>query len=204
MPVIKEFSPHPNLKKLYAIYAIGAFFGGIVWWAIPAGFIAWLFFPFAADASIWILASVVVFVVAPLAVIAYWIPAFYKSIKFVLEDDEIIVTKGVWWKVKAVVPYNRITNINVDQGPISRSFGLAKLSVQTAGFSMASGGGGRAAEATIFGIKNFEEIREFIMDMVRGFKPMAVEAAAELKRPKDINMDILEELRLIRKELKKR
>ena len=96
-----------------------------------------------------------------------------------------------------------MTNINIDQGPISRRFGLAKLSVQTAGFSGTSGSGSRRAEATIFGIKNFEEIREFIMNMVRGLRPVAVEAGVEVRRPDDINLQILKELKKIREELKK-
>jgi membrane protein YdbS with pleckstrin-like domain len=203
MPVLKQFGAHPNLKRLYAIYAFGGFFIGIFWWAATAFFIAWVILPIDPSITIWVIVAVLVLAGTPIAVAAYWIPTFYKTIKFTLEDDEIIVEKGVWWKVKSVVPYNRVTNINIDQGPISRTFGLAKLTIQTAGFSMGSGGGGRAAEATIFGIQNFEEIREVILEMVRGFKPVAVEAAADIKRPYDVNLEILKELQKIRKELKK-
>jgi membrane protein YdbS with pleckstrin-like domain len=49
----------------------------------------------------------------------------------VLEDDKIVIVKGVWWRNKSFVPYNRITNVNIYQGPISRRFRLGKLSIQT-------------------------------------------------------------------------
>lgn len=59
------------------------------------------------------------------------------------------------------------------------------------------------AEATIFGIRNFEDVRETIMVMVRGYKPVAVESATEYKRPGDVNIKILEDLKQISKALQK-
>jgi hypothetical protein len=135
--------------------------------------------------------------------VLYWISKFYSSINYVLEDDKIIITKGVWWKTKSFVPYNRITNVNIYQGPISRHFGLGKLSIQTAGFSGTSSRGGKVAEAVILGIKNFEEVKDVVMNFVKGMKPEAVEAEAEIKPSKDINQQILTELRKIRKTLEK-
>jgi len=101
------------------------------------------------------------------------------------------------------VPYNRITNISIYQGPISRHYGLGKLSIQTAGFSGTSSSGAKVAEAVIFGVKNFEEIKDVIINFVRGIRPEAVEAEAELKPSKDMNQQILAELRKIRKTLQK-
>lgn len=75
----------------------------------------------------------------------YWIRAFHSTIKFILESDEIVVTKGAWWKTKSIVPYNRIINMNIEQGPISRALGLEKLSIQTAGFSYPDIGKSRAS-----------------------------------------------------------
>jgi membrane protein YdbS with pleckstrin-like domain len=142
-------------------------------------------------------------ILAAIAIVLYWIPRFYSSIGYVLEDGEIIVTKGVWWKTKSVVPYNRITNINIYQGPISRHFGLGRLAIQTAGFSGVSSSGHKTAEAEIFGIKNFEEIKDMVMAYVKGIKPAAVEAEVEVKPPKDVNGQILQELRRIRRAVEK-
>ena len=73
--------------------------------------------------------STLVPLLVTVAVVLYWIQSFHSSIKYVLGEDEIVVTKGVWWKTKSVVPYNRITNINIYQGPISRRFKIDKLSI---------------------------------------------------------------------------
>ena len=199
MTVEKEFGADPNLKKLYQVYLGIVLFGGFLWWMIPIVIAVVLFFP------LWIGAVAAVSLIGPLIIAAaialFWIPKFHSSIKYVLEDDKITVTKGVWWKTKSFVPYNRITNINIYQGPISRYFGMGKLSIQTAGFSGTTSSGVKVAEAEIFGIKNFEEIKDTIINFVRGLIPVAVEA--EAKPSKGVDLQILEELRKIRKALEK-
>lgn len=200
MTVGKEFGADPKLKKLYKTYLALAVAGGFLWWMIPVIAIA-----FSFDARIGIVTVMSSFVpmLIVVAIILYWIPKFHSSIHYVLEDDEVIVTKGVWWKTKSIVPYNRITNVNIYQGPISRHVGLGKLSIQTAGFSGVSSSGHKTAEAEIFGIENFEEIKDLIMNFVKGMKPVAVEAEVETKLSKDINEQILQELRRIRKAVEK-
>jgi uncharacterized membrane protein YdbT with pleckstrin-like domain len=117
----------------------------------------------------------------------------------------MIIEKGVWWKKKSIVPYNRITNIDVIQGPLSRHFSLGKISIQTAGFSGGgSGGNAKAAEAVILGIRNFEEIKDFILSRVKRLRPMAIEAESEPTKVEDADYKIIDELRKIRKLLEDR
>lgn len=202
MTVEKEFGADPELKKLYQIYLAIVLIGGFLWWMIPV--VAFVIVSveiefFGVVVALSSFASLLIVV----GFVLYWISKFYSSINYVLEDDKIIITKGVWWKTKSFVPYNRITNVNIYQGPISRHFGLGKLSIQTAGFSGTSSRGGKVAEAVILGIKNFEEVKDVVMNFVKGMKPEAVEAEAEIKPSKDINQQILTELRKIRKTLEK-
>jgi len=130
----------------------------------------------------------------------YWINEYVTSIGFMLTESDIIVKRGVWWRHRRTVPYNRITNIDIAQGPISRMLGLGAVAVQTAGYS-AAGGTSRRAEANIFGIQNFDGVRETILDLLRARRPIAVEAGTE--EPSDINLQILQELRKIREALSK-
>ena len=201
MAVIKEYGAHPELKKLYHVYLGIVLLGGFLWWMIPVVIFVMLSF------EMWIGVVVALSSFVPLLItvvfVLYWIPKFYSSITYVLEDDKIAVMKGVWWKTKSFVSYNRITNISIYQGPISRYFGLGKLSIQTAGFSGTSSSGSKVAEAEIFGIKDFEEIKDIIINFVRGMKPEAVEAEAEVKPSRDVNQQILAELRKIRKAVEK-
>lgn len=201
MVVIKEYGADPGLKTLYQVYLGIVLLGGFLWWMIPVVVAVTLSF----ETWIGVVAALSSFV--PLLVVSgfvlYWIPKFHSSITYVLEDDKITVTKGVWWKTNSFVHYNRITNLNIYQGPISRRFGLGKLSIQTAGFSGASSSGGRVAEAVIFGVKNFKEIKDIVIKFVRGMKPEAVEAEAEITPSEDVTQQILAELRKIREAVEK-
>jgi hypothetical protein len=194
----KEVVADEKLKKVFQTYLLIAIWCGFIWWMIPIVALA-----FMIDIWVGVAAALSFFVplIIAIAVILDWIPRFYSSIRYVLDDDDVTVTKGVWWKTKSVVPYNRITNINIYQGPISRRFGLAKLAIQTAGFSGVSSSGHKTAEAELIGIRNFEEIKDVIIGLVRGMKPQAVEAEAEPS--KNLNDQILEELRRIRKAVEK-
>jgi len=198
--VEKEFGADSDLKSLYHAYLGIVFVGGFLWWVIPTVVLA-----FAFDVWVGVAAALSSFIplLVAVSIVLYWIPRYHSSIKYVLDDDEIIVTRGVWWKTKSVVPYNRITNVNIYQGPISRHFGLGKLSIQTAGFSGVNSSGHKTAEAEIFGIRNFEEIKDTVMGFVKGTKPVAVEAKAETASSVDRSQQILEELRKIRKAVEK-
>ncbi|MEM4246681.1 MAG: PH domain-containing protein, partial [Candidatus Bathyarchaeia archaeon] len=131
----------------------------------------------------------------------YWISKYYDSIWFALEKDEVVVERGVWWKMKHVVPYSRIMSVDVIQGPISRRFGIGSVQVHTAGYTGPAGGsagpGTRGAEAAIWGIQNFSEVRDTIIGMVRG-RPLFGAAGQP-----EIGLEILEELRKIREAVEK-
>jgi membrane protein YdbS with pleckstrin-like domain len=197
--VYKEFGADPELKSLYRAYALIAVVGCFLWWILPLEVaLTILGEPLAAGI---VALAVLLPVIVVLLVALYWIPRFHSSIKYVLEEDELVVARGVWWKTKSVVPYNRITNVNIYQGPISRHYGIGRLAIQTAGFSGVNSSGHKTAEADIIGIRNFEDTKDAVMSFVKGTKPIAVEAGAE--PVKDTNREILEELRRIRKAAEK-
>jgi membrane protein YdbS with pleckstrin-like domain len=200
MKMRKEFGADPELKRLYQVYLAIVILGGFLWWLIPAVSAVFLFSP---RIGVIVALSTLVPLLVATVITLYWIPKFHSSINYVLENEEIIVTKGVWWKTKSVVPYNRITNVNIYQGPISRSFGLGRLSIQTPGFSGVSSSGQRTAEAEIFGIKSFEGTKDIVMNFVKGMRPQAIEAAAETRPSANLNEQILQELRRMRKAVEK-
>lgn len=181
----EEFRPAPQLKKLYWIYFVLAIFLGVLWWCIPVI----LFAPPVITVCISLP------IVAVLIFTAYWIPKYYDSIVYKLTENEIIWKRGVWFKNTGIVPYNRITNIDITQGPISRKLGIAALKIQTAGYS----GQQTRSEIRINGIEDFEELREVIMGFVKGKKPVAVETYEE----ENIDSRILNEVVRIRKLLEK-
>lgn len=140
--------------------------------------------------------------IAVILSIAFWVGKYVESVSFTLERDRMVFERGVWWRRKSFVPYNRITNVDVIQGPISRAFGLGKVMIQTAGYSATAGSqGSMFAEASIFGVRNFEEIKDTILGFVSKQRPIAVEAATEQE---DINVQILQEIKKIRERLEMR
>jgi len=186
-----QFKPAPQFRTLYYIYAILTFVLSVFPWYIPVV----IFAPFVATYYTTIVVAIIVLPI--LALIMYWIPRYYNTILYTFSDTEIEWRRGVWFKKTGIVPYNRITNVDIEQGPISRKLGIASLKIQTAGYSAASSAGG-VSEMKVLGVEQFEELRTVIMESVRGKRPVAVETYEE-----DVSSRILEELIKIRKVLEK-
>ena len=186
-----QFKPALQFRTLYYIYAVLTIVLSVFPWYIPVA----VFAPFAATYYTTIVVAIIVLPI--LALVMYWIPRYYNTILYTFSDTEIEWRRGVWFKKTGIVPYNRITNVDVEQGPISRKLGIASLKIQTAGYSAPSGAGG-VSEMKVLGVEQFEELRDVIMGFVRGKKPIAVETYEE-----DVSSRILEELIKIRKVLEK-
>ena len=99
-----------------------------------------------------------------LAVIAYALIRVplrrYNARGYSLAAERLRVVRGVIFRADTVVPFGRVQHIDVGQGPLERAFGLATLTVHTAGTHNASVSlpGLRHADATAMR----EEIRAAI------------------------------------------
>ena len=181
----REFKPSPKLETLYLVYFAAWFTLGILSWYIPILFFAP---PAVTMGLLFPILALLVFTI-------YWIPRYCASLRYKLTGEEIVWERGVWFRNTGLVPYNRITNVDVSQGPLSRRLGLASIRIQTAGYS-----GQSAAEIKIVGVEEYAELRELIMGFVRGKGPMAVETYSK----EDATARILGELVKIRALLEKR
>jgi membrane protein YdbS with pleckstrin-like domain len=112
-------------------------------------------------------ASVHVVILGGIAVLVIvflvWVRLYYESMWYELCDDEMSWKRGVWFRTTGIVPYNRITNLDIRQGPVMRFLGISSLSIQTAGYS-----GQAVPEIRIEAIEHAEELRELIRARVRG------------------------------------
>jgi len=78
-------------------------------------------------------------------VVIIWVLGFsvflYKAIRsydfmgYALRARDIIFKSGIWFRKVVIVPFNRVQHCEIEQGPIDRYFGLATLSLYTAGGS---------------------------------------------------------------------
>ena len=62
----------------------------------------------------------------------------YAARGYVMGDDRLRVVRGVLFRSDTVVPFGRVQHIDVDQGPLERAYGLATLTLHTAGNHNAS------------------------------------------------------------------
>jgi membrane protein YdbS with pleckstrin-like domain len=190
----EEFRAAPAYRTYYYINLVVIVVLFFFSWYIPLILLA----PVEITIIISIFLGIPVLIITTITL--YWIPKYYDTLKYKLTQNEMVWRRGVWFRKTGIVPYNRITNIDIEQGPISRKLGIGSLKIQTAGYSGASGGTGRSAEIRIEGVVHFEELRQFIMGFVHGRK-QAGPATGIYEHPED---KVLEELVKIRKLLEKR
>ncbi|MCX8186772.1 MAG: PH domain-containing protein [Sulfolobales archaeon] len=187
-----KFKPHPGMKKVYYIYLTIASTPLLILTASLI-YVAHTLIELphiALPASLIPLTTVII----AAGVTAYWIPKYYDSISVELRDSEIVLERGVWWKVKHIIPYPSIVSVEVTQGPISSKFRLWSLHIYT---GTTSGTRMTNARETIQGITNYLELKDTIMTNLRKTSP------TEHHEPTNIRSEILEELKKIRKTLRK-
>lgn len=63
----------------------------------------------------------------------FWPRQEYKFASWRLDDVGLEIRKGVLWRHRVTVPRARIQHVDVSQGPLQRNFGLAELTIHTAG-----------------------------------------------------------------------
>jgi hypothetical protein len=91
-----------------------------------------------------------------------WTRLYYDTMAYELHDDELRWRRGVWFRTTGIVPYNRITNLDLKQGPVMRWLKISTISIQTAGYS-----GQAVPEIRIEAIEQAEELREILRASVR-------------------------------------
>jgi hypothetical protein len=185
----EAFRPAPEFRSyLYAslILAVALL---VLPWLVPIVLLTWGIVALAVALPV---LAAVVFVV-------YWIPRYYESIAYRLTVTEITWQRGVWFRQTGIVPYNRITNVDIIQGPLMRFFAFSAVRVQTAGYSAQA-----RAEIVLNGIADPKDLQEKIMNFVRRTGPVAVGGGPEEVPVPPAADAIVEELRAIRRLLESR
>lgn len=184
----EAFGPVPKYRSYLYVYLVLI----VVVFVLP-----WLT-PIVLAAPWFIGVTIGVPVVAIVLFALYWIPLYYGSVTYRLTVTEITWERGVWFRQTGIVPYNRITNVDIAQGPLMRYFSFSALHIQTAGYSAQA-----RAEIVLNGIEDAGDLQETIMGFVRSTRPVAVEGEPEALPTIVSTDDIVEELRAIRRLLEK-
>ena len=154
-PLNKRFKPSTAMMTWYRV-GIALIFGVIL---------LFCYVPFVALGEMPTTISFVIlgFIAVIFILLWIWVGMYYDSMSYELRDDEINWKRGVWFRTTGIVPYNRIVNLDLRQGPLMRFLGISTLTIQTAGYS-----GQAVPEIKIEGIEHAEELRELIRSHVRG------------------------------------
>ncbi len=108
-------------------------------------------------------ALVIIFFLIQL-VVSYF--GFYKK-KYLIREMDILYKTGLFWQEEISIAYVRIQHSEVVQGPIDRMFGLAKLTLYTAG--------GSSSDLSIPGLSydDATKLKDFIARRIQNNKSKA-------------------------------
>ena len=148
-----KLKPEKELKTLWIISWVVFLVLGIVFLVI-----------LLVEIDLWIVGiSIIIWVLMTIPVII-WIPAAFKALEYYIDDEGVKMKGGVVWRKHVTVPYLKITNVDLTQGPLQRYYNIGTIHVQTAG---AGGKKGEKAELKINGIRELEKVRDMIVGRVK-------------------------------------
>lgn len=84
----------------------------------------------------------------------------YRFWRFALREEELLLERGIWNRVRTVVPLRRIQHLDVSQTVFEREFNLGRLIVHTAGTRS------NAVELPGLAIEEAERLRDTIKQYV--------------------------------------
>ncbi len=93
-----------------------------------------------------------------LAVLGYF---KYRTLRYRFDDDGVAMSWGILFRREIYLTYRRIQDIHLTRNILQRWFNLARIDIQTAS-------GSARAEMSIEGIHEFDELRDFLYERMRG------------------------------------
>lgn len=141
--------------------------------------------------------------------LALLVPRFirYRTLRYRFDEEGVTMRWGVLFRREISLNYARIQDIHLSSNFVERWLGLARIQVQTAS-------GNAGAEMTIEGLREFEEIRDYLYGRMRGTRehdgaapspahPVAIGAGSpDLAELTDTLRAVAEELRALRAEVR--
>lgn len=112
----------------------------------------------------WIAPAIVIFITISLVTsLASWLRFSWR-----VDEDDIAITSGVLSRNSRTIPFDRIQDVNIEQGLIARMLGLAKVTLET-------GGGGETSDEGSLNAIALEDAAA-LRDHIRAHRTAAVAA----------------------------
>jgi putative membrane protein len=122
--------------------------------AVSGGYALLAYLIVSGRLSTALLAAIAIATVSVIGVLLYW-----RNFEFRVGESDIRIDSGVLSRTHRSIPFNRIQDVDISQGPIARLFDVAKVRLDTGGSS-----GPKADEGVLQAIPlaRAEELRELI------------------------------------------
>lgn len=150
-----EFKPDSRMKSLYRTYVLLFMITFVLPWDIPLIIVS------LADIGAFIAMMIInAVIVAAVGYSLWWIPKFYESVRFAIDEEGVVAEYGVFWRKISKVSFAKIHLVQITQGPLQRRFGLYNVCVHTAAMGVPK------AEVTLFQVCNADQIRDMILERI--------------------------------------
>ncbi len=189
----RTFQPSPRylvrLRIVMTIIALAILAGG-----------ALIVLPMSLDPQAQSAALVFGLVIAGLD-LAWYLPGlalagpYYRSLRYEVQDDEVVVHVGIWTQSVKHVPYRTVTNLTAKRDILDRWLGTGTLNIQTAGMS----GTENKAEQSLVGLADVQAVYALVAGQLRRFRGAMGPAAAEVEATPGEPGELLDEVRAIRR-----
>lgn len=172
-PEAEALGPPERLHPLFLLTGLGGSLRGLAGGYAGIGYLA-----VSGRLSTAIIGLVALLIFMAVGIVLYW-----TRFEFRVGANEIRIDSGIVSRTHRSIPFERIQDVDITQGPIARLLGLAQVKFET-------GGSGGEEEGVLHAItlQRAQEIRE----LVRSRRPSALAplAAAQEERPPVYAMDL--------------
>lgn len=137
--MLRSFFPEPRRRPEEVVFPRQQLAKPIRWvwiagWATPAVLITGATAAIGSFVLDWLPAFTPLLSLALVIALAVWqTGSRYRNFSWELDTTELVIDRGIFFKLTRVVPRVRVQHVDISSGPVDRFFGLRQLSIYTAG-----------------------------------------------------------------------
>lgn len=115
-----------------------------------------------ASVALWLIASIIGIVLLPVWLVAgpFWAKRYHAALRCDLTERSVIVARGLIFRRELTIPFDKIQDISIREGPLLSAFGLLRLRIETAGQSNSATG---KSDADLIGLIDARMVRDRII-----------------------------------------
>ncbi|MDP9423756.1 MAG: PH domain-containing protein [Pseudomonadota bacterium] len=170
-----SLGPPERLHPLYLLTGLGQALRG-AWGMLAAGAY------FAAQGS-WLIVGLMAILFAIFSIGSLYLR--WLKLEYRVGTHELRIDSGWLSRTSRAIPFDRVTDVDLEQGPLHRLFGLARVKLETGGSA-----GGKEEEGVLhtISLERAEALREHVRAR-KGLAPVAAAAVAQTEGPPLFAMD---------------